>query len=232
MLFHAFPFNNCLLTRASSFFFTIFCSKQAIFRSFKSSGPSASNNTHNGPQQDQQQPSLIGRFNSNKKEGKASKNFLRKDKSAQQQQQQQPTETKSRSRSVDAKSLELLQQKRAHTQQSVGSYKSHEALNKSIEQVGSRPFDQRVSGALSQNFVDFKRLERRSEEERERLQRMMKKLEVDLINAKIDLLEEDFASSFHMFPGDCGSSNSNSVSSPLKADAKQQTNPKAPLGTG
>ncbi len=133
---------------------------------------------------------------------------------------------------MDAKSLELLQQKRAHTQQSVGSYKSHEALNKSIEQVGSRPLDQRVSGALSQNFVDFKRLERRSEEERERLQRMMKKLEVDLINAKIDLLEEDFASSFHMFPGDCGSSNSNSVSSPLKADAKQQTNPKAPLGTG
>lgn len=145
-------------------------SKQTIFRSFKSST------------KDSNTPS------------KASKNFLKKDK----KQQKEAAKDKNRSRSVDAKSLEVMTQKRAVNMGksqalAFGAYKSCDALNAaSTEQLTTQAAAE-ATQQTKQQYIDFKLLEKRSEEEREKLNRIMKKLEVDLINAKIDLLEEDYS---------------------------------------
>lgn len=52
-----------------------------------------------------------------------------------------------------------------------------------------------VNERLDEQFINFKLLEKKSEQEREKLSSLMKKLEIDLMNAKMDLLEEEYVKS-------------------------------------
>ena len=101
---------------------------------------------------------------------------------------------KNRSRSVDTKTLEF-RNKSSH----VTSAEKNNSIHKSYNDL-----DKRMALSLSpDNFefgndlskvvsnIDFKTLGEKSDIEREKLNRIMKKLEEDLMNAKIDLLEEE-----------------------------------------
>lgn len=82
------------------------------------------------------------------------------------------------------------------------------------------------SNLTNEPVINFKLLEKKSEQEREKLTSLMKKLEIDLINAKMDLMEEDYMKTTPIsliYPNI--SSNNNVKSKPLSYHNLNTNNP-------
>lgn len=101
---------------------------------------------------------------------------------------------KNRSRSVDTKTVELRHKSAlVQAEQKNSTHKSYNDLDKrtalSLSPDSNFEFGNDLSKVVSN--IDFKTLGEKSDLEREKLNKIMKKLEEDLMNAKIDLLEEE-----------------------------------------
>ena len=74
------------------------------------------------------------------------------------------------------------------------SSKSSDLTSRFTYTHGEKP-NSDINEKLDEQFINFKMLEKKSEQEREKLSSLMKKLEIDLMNAKMDLLEEEYVKS-------------------------------------
>lgn len=155
-----------------------FRSKQTVFRSFKSAG-------------------ALGQITNRKAEKSKSKNsnFMKKDKAVQQKE-------KNRSRSVDAKTFEAPATQKKNILKTLvrnSNHRSYTDLNKTpvtnnqivVSTPNDTAYEKDLNEVLNNQFIDFKILEEKNEQERKKLNKMMQKLEVDLMNAKIDLMGEE-----------------------------------------
>jgi len=116
-----------------------------------------------------------------------------------------------RSRSVDTKSL---QPPPLAIEMNNSRQKYHNLPNQASKANinSNRCFDNQhyepdLEQVLGNQFIDFKLLEAKSEQERQKLSNIMQKLEVDLINAKLDLLEEDCIKPITTYPTTNSSAN-------------------------
>jgi len=94
------------------------------------------------------------------------------------------------------------------------------------DSVATTKIENSNSNLTNEPVINFKLLEKKSEQEREKLTSLMKKLEIDLINAKMDLMEEDYMKTTPIsliYPNI--SSNNNVKSKPLSYQNLNTNNP-------
>lgn len=92
--------------------------------------------------------------------------------------------------------------------------------SKSIDSTTTKSDDLKLSSStekLDDQFINFKLLEKKSEQEREKLSNLMKKLEIDLMKAKMDLMEDDYIKTTPIslvYPNICVTSQNSNGKSP------------------